>query len=117
MNGFISTPRIFAFPPGLLANAEAMRLTYGAEASLAPGLADSPRVLSLLCARDRDDGDLPRALVLGVTAMPMALSDGRLVLAGLWSEAVVAAFESRAIPGGAELSPDQLATLTPEPEQ
>ena len=114
MNGFIATPRVFAFPSGLLANAESMRLAYGAEASLAPGIAEAPVVRSLLCARDRADGDLPRALVLGQTAVPMALSDGRLALCGLWSVAAVAAFEAGQIPGGAEITLAELQSLTPE---
>ena len=108
---FNSTYRYFAFSPALLASATDLRDGFGDLADTAP-CHDGEVIKTLLCGLDNSDTGKLRALELGVTAVPIALSDGRMCLGGYWSEAVIEAFESGAIEGE-ELTADQVKALQP----
>ena len=109
---FDTTYRYFAFSPAILGAAEDLRETYGATASTAPNRKGA-QVKTLLCGLDNAQTGKLRALILGQTAQPIMLSDGRLCLGGYWTEAVKAAFESGTI-DGEELTVDEVNSLKPE---
>lgn len=111
---FDTTERYFAFPQTLLANADKVRTVYGSFGNTAP-TADGKRKKTLLCGLDNHDTGKLRALVLGVDAIPIPLSDGRLFLSGYWSDKVIAAFESGEIEGE-ELTIEEVKSLMPVSE-
>jgi len=112
---FNQQKRYFAFSGSVLAAANSLREQYGDIASTAPDHKGGEDVKTLLCGLDNSDTGKLRAAVLGVTAMPLALTDGRYCLGGFWSEAAIAAFESGEVDGG-EITVDEVKALTPTSE-
>jgi len=110
---FDSTIKYFAFGAALLADAEAMRNTYGATANTAPDHSAGVDVLTLLCGLDNTDTGKLRAMRLGVDAVPIMLSDGRYCLGGYWTLAAVNAFTTDVI-DGEELTVAEVKALTPQ---
>ena len=106
--------RYFAFAASVLADAESLREEYGDIANTAPDH-NGEDVKTLLCGLDNSGTGKLRASVLGVTAMPLRLTDGRFFLGGFWSETVIEAFESGQI-DGEELTVDEVKALTPTTE-
>jgi len=87
---FEDSPRTFAFAPALIAQLPALLESYGA---------NSPDgIHTLLCHWDDDGHTRKRAgsLALGTVELSR-LEDGRLVVSGLWSTAIVAAWQAGAI--------------------
>jgi hypothetical protein len=111
---FDTTVRYFAFDAALLADAETLRGSLGDLASTAPDH-NGQDVQTLLCGLDNADTGKLRALVLGQTAIPLTLTDGRLCLGGHWATGVKAAFEGGQIEGE-ELTAEQVKSLTPQSE-
>ena len=108
---FDTTYRYFAFSPVILASATALRDGFGDLANTAPD-AKGVEVRTLLCGLDNSDTGKLRALTLGVTAVPLVLTDGRYCLGGFWTDAVIAAFESGEIDGD-ELTVEEVKSLKP----
>jgi len=108
---FDTTYRYFAFSPAILASATALRDGFGDLANTAPD-ANGVEIQTLLCGLDNSDTGKLRALTLGVTAVPLVLSDGRYCLGGYWTDVVKSAFESGQIEGE-ELTVEQVKALTP----
>jgi len=111
---FNQQKRYLAFAPSVLANADALREEYGAIANTAPDH-NGEDIKTLLCGLDNSDTGKLCAMVLGVTAVPIALSDGRYCLGGYWSDAIIGAFESGEI-DGEELTVEEVKSLTPTSE-
>ena len=110
---FDTTFRYFAFSPAILTSAGTLRDSLGSRANTVPGrIRRSRRVKTLLCGLDNVQTGKLRAMVLGETAQPITLSDGRLFLGGYWSLAVKAAFESGQV-SGEELTEAQVKALQP----
>lgn len=109
---FSTQYRYFAFAPTLLDSAATLRDGFGDLADTAPDH-NGEEIKTLLCGLDNAQTGKLRALVLGETAKPIELSDGRLCLGGYWTEAVIDAFESSAI-NGEELTKSQVKDLQPE---
>ena len=106
--------RYFAFAASVLAAADALREEYGDIANTSPDH-NGEDVKTLLCGLDNSDTGKLRAAVLGVTAIPLKLSDGRYCLGGFWSESVIDAFESGKV-DGEELTVEEVKALTPQSE-
>jgi len=111
---FNDTFRYLGFPASVLANADALREEYGDIANTAPDH-NGEDINTLLCGLDNSDTGKLCAMVLGVTAVPIALVDGRYCLGGYWSQAVIDAFESGEIEGE-ELTVEEVKSLTPTSE-
>ena len=111
---FDTTKRFFAFSSEILELAESLRGGFGELASTAPDH-NGEEIKTLLCGLDNKDTGKLRALVLGVSAVPIILSDGRLCLGGYWADGVVEAFENGSI-DGEELTSDQVKSLQPQLE-
>lgn len=111
---FDTTYRYFAFSPAILQSATALRDGFGELANTAPDH-NGVEVKTLLCGLDNSDTGKLRAMQLGVDAMPITLTDGRMCLGGYWSLAVKAAFESNQIEGE-ELTVAQVKALQPVSE-
>jgi len=111
---FNQQKRYLAFAPPVLADADSLREEYGAIANTAPDHKGED-IKTLLCCLDNSDTGKLRAMVLGVTAVPIALVDGRFCLGGFWSQAVIDAFESGEIEGE-ELTVEEVKSLTPTEE-
>ena len=111
---FNQQKRYFAFAASVLAGAESLREEYGDIANTAPDH-KGVDVKTLLCGLDNSDTGKLRASVLGITAIPLSLTDGRYCLGGLWTEAVIEAFESGEV-DGEELTVDEVKALTPTSE-
>ena len=111
---FNQQKRYFAFTASVLANAEALRDEYGDIANTAPDH-NGRDVKTLLCGLDNSDTGKYRAATLGVTAVPIQLSDGRYCLGGYWSIDVINAFEADEIEGE-EITEEQVKALTPQSE-
>ena len=107
--------RYLAFAPSVLANADDLREEYGAIANTAPDHKGGEDIKTLLCGLDNSDTGKLRASILGVTAIPLQLTDGRYCLGGFWSQAVIDAFESGEI-DGEELTVEEVKSLTPTSE-
>ena len=106
--------RYFAFSPAVLQAATSLRDGFGEIASTAPDH-KGVEVKTLLCGLDNVDTGKLRALVLGETARPITLTDGRLCLGGYWTVGAKDAFESGAI-AGEELTEEQVKSLQPVSE-
>ena len=106
--------RYFAFPASVLSDADALREEYGDIANTAPDH-KGVDIKTLLCGLDNSDTGKLRASVLGVTAIPLRLTDGRYCLGGFWTEAVIEAFQSGEV-DGEEFTVDEVKALTPTPE-
>ena len=106
--------RYFAFSPAILASATELRDGFGALANTAPDH-NGNNVQTLLCGLDNSDTGKLRAMQLGVDAVPITLTDGRMCLGGYWSLAVKAAFEDGSIEGE-ELTTEQVKALQPDSE-
>ena len=106
--------RYFAFSPAILQSATALRDGFGELANTAPDH-KGVEIKTLLCGLDNSDTGKLRAMQLGVDAMPIALTDGRMCLGGYWSLSVKAAFESGDIAGD-ELTVEQVKALQPTSE-
>ena len=111
---FNQQKRYFAFAASVLADADALREEYGDIANTAPDHKGED-VKTLLCGLDNSDTGKLRASVLGVTAIPLKLSDGRYCLGGFWAQSVIDAFESGDIEGE-ELTAEEVKSLTPQSE-
>lgn len=111
---FDTTYRYFAFSPALLTEAGTLRDSLGSLASTAPDH-NGVEVKTLLCGLDNVETGKLRAIILGETAQPITLSDGRLCFGGYWSLAVKAAFESGQV-SGEELTEEQVKALQPASE-
>lgn len=81
---FDTVYRYFAFESATLAAATQLRDGFGELASIAPGR-DGDQVKTLLCGLDNAETGEMRALILGVNAVQVALSDGRYCLGGYWA--------------------------------
>lgn len=114
---FDTTYRYFAFNNAQLAEAALLRSTHGENASTGPSLRNgkSQSIKTLLCGLDNSDTGNLRAMQLGVDAIPVALSDGRVLLAGYWTESVRESFNQGAILGE-ELTLEQVKALQPQSE-
>ena len=112
---FNQQKRYFAFAASLLESADDLRTMLGKYANTAPDH-NGNDVQTLLCGLDNSDTGKLRALILGVTAIPLQLTDGRLCLGGYWANDVVAAFESGGIEGE-ELTVSQVKSLTLQSEE
>lgn len=79
---------------------------------------DGPRRIKTLGAHwDNAEKTRIRAASLADgTITPQPLTDGRVAFRCLWPVALAAAFEEGALQGVEELTPEQLANLTPQPE-
>lgn len=106
--------RYFAFSASVMATANDLREQYGDIANTAPDH-NGEDVKTLLCGLDNSVTGKFRATVLGITAVPAILTDGRYCLGGFWSKAVIAAFESGEIEGS-EITLEELRLLTPKQE-
>lgn len=111
---FDPTYRYLAFDASVLQAVGNLRDTYGDMASTAPDH-EGELVKTLVCGLDNADTGKLRAGILGETIAPIRLSDGRFCVGGYWSEAVIEAFESGAIPGE-ELTESQVKALQPTTE-
>ena len=111
---FNQQKRYFAFSGSVLQSATALRDGFGELANTAPDHKGED-VKTLLCGLDNSDTGKLRAAVLGVTAIPLKLSDGRYCLGGFWAESVIDAFESGQIEGE-ELTAEEVKALTPQSE-
>lgn len=107
---FDSQYRYLSFRHDVLASADQLRDAYGAMANTAPD-SSGELVKTLLCSRDKAESETLRALELGVTAVPIPLSNGSYCLGGFWSKTVIAAFESGEI-NGEELTANEVKTLS-----
>jgi len=95
---FEDTPRSFAFEAALVAQLPTLIDAYGADA---PDGAETVR--TLLCHWDDAAHTRKRAGSLSHgTVKPSSRPDGRLVVTGLWSTALIAAWQSGAIAGAIE---------------
>lgn len=112
---FDTQKRYLAFGAELLADIDNIRDEFGATASTAPDHKGGEIIKTLLCGLDNSDTGKYRAATLGVTAIPMQLSDGRYFLGGYWSIDVINAFEANEIEGE-ELTVEQVKALTPQSE-
>ena len=105
MNGFQTTWRYAAFPASVLGNIAALIDAYGAMAT-----DKSETFKTLLCGWDDAAQTQMRGMALGSTAPMIALTDGRYGTGGLWSEAVVAAWQANEIEAE-ELTEEQFKAL------
>lgn len=112
---FDTTYRYFAFSPALLQSAETLRSSLGDLASTAPDHR-GVEVKTLLCGLDNAQTGKLRALVLGQTAIPITLSDGRFCLGGHWATGIKEAFEGGQVEGE-ELNAEQVKYLLPQSEE
>jgi hypothetical protein len=108
---FDSTYRYFAFTPDVLQSATDLRDGFGELANTAPDH-KGMEIKTLLCGLDNVDTGKLRAMQLGVDAVPVALTDGRMCLGGYWALPVKAAFENGDIAGN-ELTVEQVKELQP----
>lgn len=108
---FDTTYRYFAFSPAILGAAETLRDGFGELANTAPDH-KGDEIKTLLCGLDNTQTGKLRAMRLGVDAIPIALSDGRMCLGGYWATGVKTAFESGTIEGE-ELTEAQVKALQP----
>ncbi len=90
--------------------ASQLRSDYGYYASPTPGRKED-KILTLLCALDNADTGELRAIELGKSAIPLTLTDGRLCLAGHWSESLLSLVRDGSIEGE-ELTKEQVKELT-----
>lgn len=111
---FNQQKRYFAFTASVLADADALREEYGDIANTAPDHKGID-VKTLLCGLDNSDTGKLRASVLGATAIPLRLTDGRFCLGGFWTVSIVEAFDLGHI-DGEELTSSQVKSLSPETE-
>jgi hypothetical protein len=79
---------------------------------------DGPRRIKTLGAHwdDAEKTRLRAASLADGTITPIVLTDTRVAFRCLWPVALAQAFEEGAIEGVEELTPAQLAELTPQPE-
>jgi len=97
---------IVAFPPSEMANLQAYRVLYGSEID---------GVQTLLCHLDNADKCTYRPGQMPTTVTARKLTDGRYAVAGYWSLPIKEAWEQGDIQAEI-LTPEQLQSLTPEPE-
>jgi hypothetical protein len=113
MSNFEPTERIIAVDPQDVETLFVDLLNvYGQEVQ------DGPRRLKTLGAH-WDDAEKTRIRAASLhdgTITPIVLTDTRVAFRCLWPVALVEAFEEGAIEGVEELTPAQLAELTPQPE-
>ena len=102
--------RYFAFSAAVIANANALREKYGDIANTAPDH-NGQDIKTLLCGLDSSSTGKIRASILGETAIPTFLIDGRYCIGGFWSEAAINAFKSGEV-DGSEITVDELKSLT-----
>lgn len=107
---FDNTYRYFAFSSTILQSANALRDKLGDLASTAPDRGGES-VKTLLCGLDNSDTGKLRALILGHTAMPIHLSDGRICFGGYWAQGAVDEFLNGNIEGE-EISAGQVKSLS-----
>jgi len=103
-----------AFPVSELVRIEEVRDLYGADLPTYGDL-DAPVVRTLLGHRDDMCPDGLRAGLSPSTVTARPLTDGRYAVAGYWSLALKAAWESGNVQAE-ELSEADLQALTPEPD-
>lgn len=101
---FDTTERFIAFTPQRLAEGESLAAQYGA---------DCEGVKTLIRWRDNDLGAW-RPARLNVDFSPIALTDGRLVGLGYWSQAALDALPT--LEGAEEITAEQFNQLKPQAE-
>jgi hypothetical protein len=107
MNGFQTTWRWAAFPASVPGNIGALIEAYGAMAT------DKGETFkTLLCGWDDAEQTQMRGMALGSTAPMLGLTDGRYGTGGLWSEAIVAAWQANEIEAE-ELTEEEFKALMP----
>ena len=104
--------RYLAFSSDVLQSAALLRDAFGALASLAP-MRNGQMVKTLVCGLDNTATGALRAGVLGETIIPILLNDGRYVVGGYWSLAVLAEMDAGNI-HGEELTEAQVRALLPQ---
>jgi hypothetical protein len=118
MTAFSATAQILAVPVALLGQLPDALAEYGSALPLRPADPESPTVVTLLGHLDREGSPDLRAGELGVSVTGQPLTDGRLAFSGHWSTAFVAALATDTrLDGITLLTAEQLATLTPDPEE
>lgn len=108
---FDTTFKYFAFDASVLGNASSLRDDFGEFASTAPD-AKGENIKTLLCGLDNAETGALRAIVLGETAQPLILTDGRYCLGGYWSDALMEEVDAGNI-DCEELTEAQLKSLMP----
>jgi hypothetical protein len=113
MSNFETTERIIAVPADAVSTMfPALLAQYGQE------LPDAGRNI-LTIGGHWDDADKTRiraASLADGTITGMPLTDGRVAYRCLWQADLAAAFDAGQIAGAEELTEQQLADLTPQPE-
>jgi hypothetical protein len=95
------------FPANVLESLPDLIAAFGAPAQ------DGDRVIqTLLCGWDDAEHTRKQAQEFGRTAPVLPTSDGRLRTCGLWSKAIVAAWQSEQIPAE-EITEQQFVQLAP----
>ena len=110
---FDTSSLIVAFPAVEMARISDHRNAYGADLPTS-GKPGAPVVKTLLGHDDGQSGIL-RAGMMPTTVTARALTDGRYAVAGHWSLAIKAAWEAGDVQAEI-LTPEQLQSLTPDPE-
>lgn len=113
---FSEESQTVAVAPEIVSDIEELRAAYGADLSIAPRNPASPTLRVIMGHRDREGSDDLRAALLGETVAGIPLTDGRIAFTGHWALDLIAAWEADLIPAE-ELTPAQLAALTPDPEE
>ena len=109
-NKFIDAERVFAFAPEMMTRFGVLAEQFGVE------LPDGTRMVKTVAARWDDAAKTRKRAASPENEIPFQLTDGRIAIRVLWSEALIAAWQAGVIPAE-ELTREQLAVLLPPLEE
>ena len=104
---------ILSFPPAT--DFQELNSIYGVMLPLATLDPTEGTAKTIIGGQDVQGSTALRAGIIGQTAMPITLSDGRLALSGTFAQPLLDAMATNSSLAQ-ELTQDQLTTLTPKPQ-